>query len=138
MAKLSSLLSDTKSIDEGMWQPVNPAFYDDLEIFTRGFTDDFVDAQAARLRKLRLDNDIIEGDPLPNAMQRELNAGLLRDLLVLDVRNLEGDDGIQVSVEDFKAMLDKPNAGRLVRACWEAASRVSSRTTKSTAAALGN
>ena len=138
MAQLTDFVTDEKAINEGMWIRVNPALYDDLDIFSRGFTDEFVDAQAARLRKARIDGDLTEGEALPNAMQRQINAGLLRDYLVLDVRNLNGPDGSPVSVADFTAKLGELSYTRLARACWEAASRVTARTAKANADAVGN
>lgn len=138
MAKLSSFLTDTKAINDGAWVVVNEALYDDFAIKTKGFTDEFVDAQAARVKRVRADAGISDDVVLPNALQREINASLLRDHLVLDVRNLEGDDGAPITVEAFHDLLDKPNAARLVRACWEAASKVSARTAKANEEALGN
>jgi hypothetical protein len=138
MAKLSSFLIDTRATADGAWIRVNEALYDDLEILTRGYTDEFVDAQAARQRKARMDLTLSENDPLPNAVARKLNASLLRDFLVLDVRNLTADDGSAVTIEEFHAMLDQPEAQRLARACWDASAKASVRTKEQADAALGN
>lgn len=138
MAKLKSLLTDIVAINDGMWVTVNPALYDDLQIKTRGFTDQFVDAQQARFLKAKTDLNLREVDPLPNAVGRKINARLAQDFLVLDVRGLEDEDGQTVGVEPFKKMLENENASRLVRAVFEAAGRVSSKTMESQVIEVGN
>lgn len=138
MAKLASFLTDNRAINEGQWIRVSEALYDDLEIFTRGFTDAFVDANAARTRKARLELQIGEAEPLPNALAREINASLIRDFLVLDVRNLTDDKDQPVDVQTFHAMLGQPNAARLARACWDAAAKVGQRLTAKVEADVGN
>jgi hypothetical protein len=136
MVSLSEFRSDTRAINDGVWIRVNEASYGDLEIKSRGFTDDFVDAQNTRLGKAA---EAYNGDRtrLPNSELRKINASLLEDFLVLDVRNLtDGDQVVPVAV--FHTMLYDPAFNRLSRACWEAASRVTTRSEAQIKAASGN
>jgi hypothetical protein len=137
MAKLSMFTSDTRAINDGTWIRVNEALYGDLDILTRGHTDEFIDAQNARLRQAAqpYNND---PDRVPNAVRRDLNASLLRDYLVLDVRNLVDDDDAPVSKDQFIAMLDQPDYSKLARACWDAAARVTALSKEQLDAAKGN
>jgi hypothetical protein len=137
MARLKDFRSDTRAISDGAWIRVNEALYDDLEINTRGYTDDFVDAQAQRLARAaeRVNGDL---NRIPNAVRREINAALLRDFLVLDVRNLQDDDGNPVSRDQFLDMLSDPAYFRLSRACFEAAGRVTTQSVAQVEAAAGN
>lgn len=123
MAKLSDFTSDTKAISDGVWLRVNEAVYGDLEILSRGYTDEFVDAQNARLRRAA---DPYGGDrtQIPNAIWRTVNASLCRDILVLGVRNLKDDDGNEVTLDAFYDMLDHPKYQKLARAAMDAAARV--------------
>lgn len=134
--KLSDFRTDSRAIADGTWLRVGPA-YGDLEILTRGFTDEFTDAQTARLARAA---EPYNGDVtrIPNAERRLINAGLLADFLVLDVRNLVGDDGQAVTREAFGELLGEAQYGRLMRACWEAAAKVSALTAVQLEAAMGN
>jgi hypothetical protein len=137
MARLSEFRVDSRAIADGAWVRVDDALYGDLEILTRGFTDEFVDAQTARLARAAnaYNNDQTR---IPNAERRKINASLLRDFLVLDVRNLTDDDGHAVACDAFHAMLDDPAYFRLARACFEAAGRVSTQSEAQLRAAQGN
>lgn len=137
MAKLSAFRSDTKSIQDGMWIRVDEMLYDDIEILTRGYTDEFVDAQTARLARAAIP---FGGDQarLPNATRRQINAQLLREFLVLDVRNLKNDDGTDVTIGDFLDLIADPAYYRLSRACFDAAARVTAQSADQLAAAVGN
>jgi hypothetical protein len=137
MAKLSAFRSDTRAINDGAWIRVDDAAYGDLDIMSRGYTDEFVDAQNARLMKAA-EPFLGDRDRIPNSVRREINAGLLRDFLVIDVRNLEGDDGKPVSVEQFHDMLEQPEYAKLQRACWLAAGRITTRAAEQAKAAAGN
>jgi hypothetical protein len=135
--ELNELLSNTSIIRDGTWIEVDKGLYGDLRIKSRGYTDDFVDAQAALSAKARNELGLNPNDPLPNKVQREINAKLLREHLVLGVENLTN-QGQAITVEQFWDMLDKENAVRLAAACWKAAGRVSARTVKQEEADLGN
>lgn len=136
MVDLSEFKTDTRAINDGSWIRVNEALYGDLEILTRGFTDDFVDANNARMGKAAQDYG---GDRtlIPNSELRRLNASLLEDFLVLDVKNLKRGE-TAVTVADFHAMLYDPAFNRLARACWDAAGRVSTRSMAQLENARGN
>jgi hypothetical protein len=139
MALLSDFRVDSRAINEGKWVRVNETLYEDLEILTRGFTDDFIDAQNARLAKAA---EPYNGDQtrIPNAVRRQVNAGLLRDFLVLNVRNLweDAEKTQAVPVQDFVAKLGDQDYNILARACWEAAGRVSAERGALLKAAVGN
>ncbi|HJZ22049.1 MAG TPA: hypothetical protein VJ226_13890 [Bradyrhizobium sp.] len=137
MAKLSAFRADTKAIQDGVWLRVNDALYDDLEIQTRGYTDEFVDAQTLRLARAA---ESLNGDTtrIPNAVRRLINGELIRDFLVLGVRNLADDDGQPVTIAAFKQMLTDPAYYKLSRACFDAAARVTTKSADQVVAAMGN
>jgi hypothetical protein len=137
MARLQDFRSDTRAIADGAWIRVDEAMYDDLEILTRGFTDAFVDAQNRRLAKAA---QPFNGDQtrIPNAVRRAINAGLLKDYLVLGVRNLLDEHDQPVTLEAFLEMLGDPAYARLARACFEAAGQVSVKSAEQLEAAAGN
>jgi hypothetical protein len=136
MVDLSEFRTDTKAINDGVWLRVNEAAYGDLEILSRGFTDDFVDAQNARIAKAAepYGNDRTR---VPNSLMRQINASLLEDYLVLDVRNLKNGEA-DVEVGAFHMMLYDAAFNRLSRACWDAASRVTTRSEAQLKSAVGN
>ncbi|AHJ69335.1 hypothetical protein [Granulibacter bethesdensis] len=124
MAFLEDLTVDAEAIEAGAWVRVDPRQFDDLEIRTRGFTDAFTDAQAAALDRLAVKYN--GRAQIPNADQRILNAQLLRDYLILDVRNLNHRDGTPVSLNDFLDLLAKREGVKLASACWIAVGKVTS------------
>lgn len=136
MARLSDYRSDTRAINDGVWVRVGPE-YDDLEILTRGFTDTFLDAQEARLTKAAQSYDA-DRAKIPNAERRTINAGLLEEFIVLDVRNLKDENEKLVEIGDFHHMLYEPEYGMLSRACWTAAGRVSTMSAAKLKAVMGN
>jgi hypothetical protein len=137
MARLQDFRSDTRAIADGAWVRVDEAMYDDLEILTRGFTDAFVDAQNRRLAKAA---QPFSGEQtrIPNAVRRAINAGLLKDHLVLGVRNLLDEHDQPVTLEAFVEMLADPAYGRLARACFDAAGQVSVKSAEQLEHAAGN
>jgi hypothetical protein len=136
MVELSEFRTDTRAINDGVWIRVNEAAYGDLDILSRGFTDDFVDAQNARVTKAAEPYGG-ERTRVPNSEMRTINASLLEDFLVLDVRNLRDGERV-VEVAQFHMMLYDPAYNRLARACWEAAGRVTTRSEAQVKAASGN
>lgn len=136
MVDLAEFRVDTKAINDGVWIRVDEQDYQDLEILSRGFVDDFVDAQNARMAKAA---EAYGGDKtrIPNSVMRQVNATLLEDFLVIDVRNLTA-NGEPVKVADFHAMLYDPAFSKLARASWLASSRVTTRSATQLAAASGN
>jgi hypothetical protein len=136
MAKLSSFRQDSRAIQEGEWVRVGEE-YDDLEIRTRGFTDAYFDAQAARQRKAAVGfgGDVTK---LPSAIRRQINVECLIQHVVLDVRNLTHDDGRPVTKEEFYDLLRDPDYAELVIACFRAASLVGQRRAADLEEAEGN
>lgn len=137
MVSIDAFRSDSRAINEGDWVRVDEARYGDLEILTRGFTDDFVDAQNQRTEKLA-EAHMGDRTRIANSEMRKLNASLLEDYLILDVRNLTDDKGEPVSVGLFHAMLYQPEYSRLQRAAWVAAARISTRSVQQLDEARGN
>lgn len=127
MAKLSQFKQNSRAIQEGEWVRVGEE-YEDLEIHTRGFTDAYYDAQAARQRRAAVS---LGGDTtkIPSAIRRAINIGCLIDHVLLSppVRNLQHDDGRDVTADEFEEMLRDPDYPELFLACFKAASQVGQR-----------
>ena len=137
MAKLSAFKTDSRAINEGEWVRVGEE-YDDLEIKTRGLTDAYFDAQAAKQRRAAVG---FGGDTskLPTALRRKINIECLGQHVILDVRNLEDDvTGQPITVERFKALLEDADYGDLVTACFKAATQVGQRRAADLEEAAGN
>ena len=138
MAKLSDFTTDVKAVRDGMWVRVDPARYGDLEIFTCGFTDEFLDAKN-ELEMAASDHlNIPSGRPLPNAEQRKINAELLERFLIKDVRNLTDENDQPITVQQFHRFMYLLDYNRLAGAAWQAAGRVSNLSAKQLESALGN
>lgn len=136
MAKLSTLKQDHAAITEGEWIRVGDE-YDDLEILTRGITDLYLDAQAAKQRRAAVSygGDV---DRLPVATRRKINVECLIAHVVLDVRNLTDEADQPVSFAKFKELLHDRDYTPLVSACFLAASQVGRRTAADVEEAVGN
>lgn len=122
MAKIAKFRKNSAAIREGEW--VKPGEeYDDMEILTRGFTDDYLDAQAQKLRRAA---SAWGNSPerIPVKIKREINTDCLLKYVILDVRNLQHDDGSAVSLDEFKDMLRDPDYDELLVACYRAAAQV--------------
>jgi hypothetical protein len=136
MANLNEFQTDIRAISDGAWIRVSEA-YGDLEIQTRGFTDEFTDARTARLiAAAEAYNG--ERERIPNAEGRRINAGLMAEFIVIGVRNLYDKDGEPVTLEQFHQLLHRQEYSRLLRACWEAAGRVNARSLAQVEAAAKN
>jgi hypothetical protein len=125
MAKLSAFKADSAAIQQGEWVRVGEE-YDDLEILTRGFTDVYFDAQASRQRRAAVG---FNGDTnkLPSALRRSINIDCLIAHVVMDIRNLQHDDGRPVTRQEFEGLLRDPDYAELVVACFKAAGQVGQR-----------
>lgn len=136
MAILADLKTDSAAINDGVWKKIEKY---DFEIKSRGFTDQFIDAQNRRLRKM---SEKYRGDlsAIPNAVRRQMNAELLCDFLVLDVRGLFHDveQTQPVSLDEFKKLIPSPDYRELMNACWEAASLVTNEASEQAEDATGN
>lgn len=132
---ISTLKVDTRAMSDGRWVTVGGS-YGDLKIYSRGFTDEFYDAQTAKLANATQMFGGAQAD-IPNAIRRRINAELLQEFLVLDVRNLMAGEAA-VPVADFHAMLFQADYVKLAAACWQAAARVSSMTKEQLDSAEGN
>lgn len=108
MVQLSSFRINAKAVQSGQWVRVGEE-YEDLEIQTRGFTDEYNDARASRLRRKAMQRGHA-GDmaKLPVADVREINTDCLIEFCLLDVRNIKGDDGQPVPFAQFCELLRDP------------------------------
>jgi hypothetical protein len=138
MAKLNQFRQNASAIQQGEWVRVAEE-YDDLEIQTRGFTDAYFDAQAARQRRaaVGMGGDVSK---LPSALKRSINLDCMiaHVLLTPPVRNLVDDDGEPVSADAFFSMLRDPNYASLLNACFIAAAQVGQRRADDVTEAVGN
>lgn len=138
MAKLSQLKVDSRAIAEGAWIKPGEEF-DDLEIHTRGLTDTYFDAQAARQRKAAIPFGG-NTDKIPLAIRQKINVELLKKFVLLDppVRNLQGPDGKEITAEQFFDLLSDPDYSPLVNACYLAAAQVGRQMSSDIEDASGN
>lgn len=126
MVSLSAFRQNSTAIQQGEWVSPGEEF-GDLEIRTRGFTDQYFDAKAALERKAarRLGVEVIA---LPAAELRAITIECVQRYLVLGVRNLVHDEGTQagevVSTEQFQEFLANPDLAELTVAVLKAAARV--------------
>jgi hypothetical protein len=126
MAKLSGFKVDAAAHKDGAWVQPGPE-YGDLEFLTRGFTDEYRDAQAARLRRAAVS---LGGDPtkIPAAIQRSIMVDCVTRFVLRDVRNLEDADGQPVDFPSLCALLHKPEYPDLLTAALQAAAVVGRQT----------
>lgn len=138
MAKLSQFKQNSRAIQEGEWVRVGEE-YDDLEIQTRGLTDSYYDAQASRQRRaaVSLGGDVSK---LPSAIRRRINIECLIEhvLLTPPVRNLQHDNGREVTGAEFEDMLRDPDYPELFLACFKAAAQVGQKRAEDLEEAKGN
>lgn len=124
MAKLALFRVNGRAVREGEWVPVEE--YGDLEILTRGFGDEYTDAQA---RKQRQAAKAYGGDTdrLPVKIRRQINVDCLISHVLRDVRNLEHDDGSPVTFPEFCDLLRDPDYPGLLLASFTAAAMAGAR-----------
>jgi len=136
MARIAAFRVDSKKIEQGEW--VSPGEeYDDLEILTRGYTDVYTDARAAKLRRAAVG---FGGDTtkIPNAISRAIVVECLIQHVLLDVRHLADDQGAPVPFAAFCDLLRNPDYADLLTASIRAAGMVGLRRKADVDDALGN
>jgi hypothetical protein len=123
MAKLTAYKSDLKKMNEGTWVEL-PDDFGDIQILTRGFTDAYMDARQARMRRAatKFGGDL---NRIPQAEVRAILAELLVQHCVLGVRNLEDQDGNPVPFDLFCELIQEEAYKDLYGACLAAANIVS-------------
>jgi hypothetical protein len=122
MAKLSKFTINSKALLDGEW--VSPGEeYDDLMLYLRGFTDAYADARNTRMRKVAMAFGGRE-DRIPTERSRDILVDCLDKFVVLDVKNLQHDDGKDVTRDEFIGLLRTPAGAELLVATINAASRV--------------
>jgi len=124
MAKLSRFRTDSRAIDEGEWITLDE--WDGIRILTRGWNDDYADAQARQQRQAALGMGG-NTDRLPSAIKRKINVECLIRHVLRDVDNLTDDDGRKIEFAEFCDLLRNPDYADLVLACFAAASQVGQR-----------
>lgn len=122
MAKLRSFTVDHRSAEAGEWIRPGDEF-DDLTLKVRGFSDRYYDDHAQRLRRAArpFGGDVAK---VPSAIARSIRNDCLIDHVLLDVRNLEGDDGAPVTVDQLRELLRAPGHNDLSVAVIRAAGMV--------------
>ena len=136
MAKLTSFKVDSKTVEQGEW--VSPGDeYDDLMILTRGFTDLYTDARAARMRRLAVGYG---GDErkVPNKLARAAVADALIQHVLIDVKNLAKPDNTPVTFAEFCEYIKNPDYSDLFKAAVAAAAMVGMSRKQDVQDALGN
>ncbi|MBP7339092.1 hypothetical protein [Niveispirillum sp.] len=110
MAKIGKARRDTARIKEGEWRRL---FLDsdpekDGKILTKGYTDAYRDAVADRVR---LAAEIYNGDrsKMPVSASRHIDIDMHCTHLFLDVSNVQGDDGKDLTFTQFCDVLRDPD-----------------------------
>ena len=122
MASLNKFKIDSKRVADGDW--ISPGEeYDDLEIKTRGFTDEYTDARNSKIRRA---SALYNNDParIPTAVSRAITVECMIKYVVQDVRNLKDANEQPVNFAQFCDMLLDPDYYDLVVACIKAAAIV--------------
>ncbi|WP_376959634.1 hypothetical protein ABNQ39_06930 [Azospirillum sp. A26] len=121
MANLASLKRSSTALTTGAWKRPDPDL--DLQILTRGYTDEYQDAQASKQRKAAKG---FGGDPekLPVALKRSINIECLIKHCLIDVK-MKDDDGAPVTFEEFCDTIRDPDFSELATAAFTAAGMVS-------------
>ncbi|MDO9712456.1 hypothetical protein [Paracraurococcus lichenis] len=135
MVELARFEQNYTAITEGAWIRVGEE-YGDLEIQTRGFTDQYTDAQTRRQRQAA---KAYEGDVsrLPVALRRKINIDCLCDFVLMGVRNLTV-QGTPVDFPTFCNLLKDPRYAPLVEASFRAVNRVGQQLEADIEDAVGN
>jgi hypothetical protein len=136
MAKLSQLRTDTAAVNDGEWMLLGLEF-DDVEIKIRGQTNAFIDAQSRRLQRAARAYGGEIGR-IPIAVLRKHNAELLVEHLLVDVRNLTDDQGRAIGIDEFRDLLQRPEFGEVVVACYVASRAVGKMREEETEEVRGN
>lgn len=126
MAKLSGFKVDAAAHKEGAWVQPGPE-YGDLEFLTRGFTDEYRDAMAARQRRAAVGfgGDVTK---LPASIRRSIMVDCLTKFVTRDVRNLEDDNGQPIDFATMCPLLSQPAYDDLLSAALQAAAIVGRQT----------
>lgn len=104
MAKFSSLRVDQTLVSGGEWFTI-PEF-NKGEFLLKGMSGAEYNDHANYLRGEAAKKLMVAPDELPYNVGTRINAQLIRELLVVDVRNLKDDDGNEVTKDEFLALLD--------------------------------
>ncbi len=124
MAKLASFKRDMKKAREsGEWVQVGDD-YGDLEILTRGFTDEYTDMRSAALHRLAVRNYRGDANKITTAESRAITIECLQAKCLLGVRNLVDDAGQPMTLDDFVRLLDDPDFSDLYTAALIACGNV--------------
>ena len=125
MAKLTSFKVDAKAIEEGEW--IRPGEeYEDLEFRTRGFTDAYEDARAAKTRRAaaRFGGD---ASKIPQSERRAILIDCLLAHVLLDVRGLNDEHDQPIPFNVLAGHLHDASFAPLVSAALTAAAQISNR-----------
>lgn len=134
MAKLSTFSRDPDAMRNGAW--MNPGVEYGFEIKTKAMGSAFADNKAARMKRAaRLAGG---EDKIGQEVENQINVQALVDECLLDVRGLENDDGSNVTIDEFKALILLPENSELAVICFRVAGAVGLKTAAQLEAATGN
>ncbi|WP_317215807.1 hypothetical protein [Gluconobacter sp. GP1] len=145
MAKLSAFSRDRNRVSQGEEIEVGPE-NNTFFITTRGFTTSYRDTlyalrlEAARdlNRSQRVGAGFYTPESLPPTTDDLCQGKALARECVLGVRGLDGDDGQEVTIDDFKSMLEGGDFPAIVALSAMAAGRVGSDREDQVKASEGN
>lgn len=134
--RLKDVVKNSAAIKNGEWVALGEEF-GEVEVLTRGLTDPFLDAQAAKQRQAAkgFGGEVAR---LPVATRRKINIDCLNKHVLLDVRGLTDDEGRALTIDEFKDLLYDPAYEELVTACFLAAKQVGERRDDDLGDAAGN
>lgn len=122
MASLSRFKTDLSRVNDGAWITLGEEF-GEIEIQTRGFTDTYLDSRQSRMRRAatRYGGDL---QKIPQADVRAILIDLLIKHCLMDVRNLEDQNGDPVTFALFCELLRDDQYVDLYGAALQAATQV--------------
>lgn len=124
MAKLSSFKRNVSSAAKnGEWVRLGDA-YDDLEILSRGFWDEYTDARNLAVRNLSVRRYKGDAFKITTAENRDIVVDCLADKVLMNVRGIVDDNGQDVPLAAFIGFLRDPDYSELYNAVCNACGNV--------------
>lgn len=124
MAKLKNFKRNlSQAYDAGEWVRVGDE-YEDLEIQTRGFTDEYTDMRNALLRRTAVQKYRGDTSKITTAENRDITIDCIASKSLLGIRNLVDDDMQPVTLPAFIEMLRDPDYSDLYTAALVACANV--------------
>lgn len=134
MESLDHLLIDEDVSTAGRWVQPDPDH--PMRIKTRGFTDEYFDAQA-RMQRSAAKGFNGDTERLPNAMKREINAKCLLKHSLVDIENCVI-GGKALSIDEFGDLIQTERGKKLLGLAFTAAGMAHEANTAEAKEAEGN